>query len=153
MIALVQRVTQACVIDKHDEVTIGEIGPGLLVFLGVTRTDTQEQSKWLAKKIENLRIFNDAEGKMNKSVLDMGFSVLVVSQFTLCGSVRHGNRPGFDRAARPEKAEQLYDDFIQRLKQDHLPVETGRFAADMAVNLINDGPVTIWIQTPGDDHD
>jgi D-aminoacyl-tRNA deacylase len=152
MIALVQRVTHAHVIDKQNEATIGEIGPGLLVFLGVARTDTLDQSKWLAKKIEHLRIFNDAEGKMNRSVLDMGFSVLVVSQFTLCGSVRHGNRPGFDRAARPEKAGQLYDDFIQRLKQDRLTVATGRFAADMAIHLVNDGPVTIWIETPGDDH-
>jgi D-tyrosyl-tRNA(Tyr) deacylase len=148
MRALIQRVSRASVTDTLSRETMSEIGPGLLVFLGVTHQDTLADAAWLAGKVARLRIFTDEAGKMNRSVTDIGGSLLVVSQFTLYGDVRRGNRPGFDQAARPELAEPLYESFVQCLKTAGLAVGTGRFAADMQVSLVNDGPVTIWIETP-----
>ena len=144
MRALIQRVTRAQV-DSNGE-TLSAIGQGLLVFLGITKTDTQQEAEWLAGKVSRLRIFTDDDGKMNRSVADISGSVLVVSQFTLYGDARKGNRPGFDQAAGPELAEPLYDYFCDRLRQDGLTVGTGRFGAHMAVSLVNDGPVTIWLE-------
>lgn len=149
MRALIQRVSRASVSDTLSRETMSEIGPGLLVFLGVTHQDTPADAAWLAGKVARLRIFTDDAGKMNRSVTDIGGSVLVVSQFTLYGDVRRGNRPGFDQAARPELAEPLYEFFVGQLKAGGLDVGTGRFAADMQVSLVNDGPVTIWIESPG----
>ncbi len=146
MRALIQRVTQAQVV--VDQETLSAIGPGLLVFLGVTHQDTVGEAAWLAGKISRLRIFKDEFGKMNRSILDNGGSVLVVSQFTLYGDARRGNRPGFDQAALPALAEPLYHDFCRILADLGLTVKTGRFAADMKVGLVNDGPVTIWLETP-----
>lgn len=148
MRALIQRVSRASVSDTLSRETMSEIGPGLLVFLGVTHQDTPADAAWLAGKVARLRIFTDEAGKMNRSVSDSGGSLLVVSQFTLYGDVRRGNRPGFDQAARPELAEPLYEAFVDCLKTAGLVVGTGRFAADMQVSLVNDGPVTIWIETP-----
>ena len=144
MRALIQRVAKAQV-DSNGE-TLSAIGQGLLVFLGVTKTDTQDEADWLAGKVSRLRIFTDDDGKMNRSISDIGGAVLVVSQFTLYGDARKGNRPGFDQAAGPELAEPLYDYFCDRLRQSGLAVGTGRFGAHMDVSLINDGPVTIWLE-------
>ena len=144
MRALVQRVVKAQV-DSNGE-TLSAIGQGLLVFLGVTKTDTLDEADWLAGKVSRLRIFTDDEGKMNRSVLDIGGSVLVVSQFTLYGDAQKGNRPGFDQAAGPEQAEPLYTYFCDQLRQTGLVVGTGRFGAHMEVSLVNDGPVTIWLE-------
>ncbi|MEA4888212.1 MAG: D-aminoacyl-tRNA deacylase [Clostridiaceae bacterium] len=146
MRALIQRVSQAQV--EVNQETLSVIGPGLLVFLGVTHRDTAGDAAWLAGKISRLRIFKDDSGKMNRSVQDIGGSVLVVSQFTLYGDARHGNRPGFDQAALPDLAEPLYHDFCRILTDLGLIVKTGQFAADMKVGLVNDGPVTIWLETP-----
>lgn len=119
-----------------------------MLLVGITHTDTQEDADYIAKKVAQLRVFEDAEGKMNRSIRDIGGAVLSVSQFTLYGDVRHGNRPSFVRAARPEQAEPLYDYFNNRLRSEYgLPVETGRFGADMQVDFINDGPVTILIDS------
>ncbi|MDW7656586.1 MAG: D-aminoacyl-tRNA deacylase [Bacillota bacterium] len=148
MRALIQRVSRASVSDTLNRETLSEIGPGLLVFLGVTHQDTLADAAWLAGKVARLRVFTDEAGKMNRSVTDIGGSVLVVSQFTLYGDVRRGNRPGFDQAARPELAQPLYESFIRCLEETGLVVGTGRFAADMQVGLVNDGPVTIWIESP-----
>jgi D-tyrosyl-tRNA(Tyr) deacylase len=144
MRALIQRVAKAQV-DSNGE-TLSAIGQGLLVFLGVTKTDTQDEVDWLAGKISRLRIFTDDAGKMNRSVSEIGGAVLVVSQFTLYGDASKGNRPGFDQAAGPELAEPLYDSFCDRLRQTGLTVGTGRFGAHMVVSLVNDGPVTIWLE-------
>lgn len=144
MRALIQRVAKAQV-DSNGE-TLSAIGQGLLVFLGVTKTDTQLEADWLAGKVSRLRIFTDNEGKMNRSVADVSGSVLVVSQFTLYGDARKGNRPGFDQAAGPEIAKPLYEYFCDRLRQEGLTVRTGRFGAHMEVSLVNDGPVTIWLE-------
>ena len=149
MRALVQRVRKARVDETKTGKTLSEIGPGLLVFIAVTHEDTEEDANWIAGKIARLRIFEDEAGKMNRSVQEIGGSVLVVSQFTLYGDVSLGNRPSFIQAAKPDVAEFLYDAFIARLRQMDLPVQTGRFAADMQVMLINDGPVTILIESPG----
>lgn len=146
MRALVQRVTFAQVTVNQE--ILAQIGPGLLVFLGVTQNDTGKDASWLAGKVSRLRIFADAAGKMNRSLLDTGDSVLVVSQFTLYGDTRRGNRPGFDQAAPPAQAEALYEDFCRELQQLGLVVRTGQFAADMQVTLNNDGPVTFWLETP-----
>lgn len=144
MRALIQRVTRAQV-DSNGE-TLSAIGQGLLVFLGITKTDTQQEAEWLAGKVSRLRIFTDDDGKMNRSVADISGSVLVVSQFTLYGDAHKGNRPGFDQAAGPELAEPLYDHFCDQLRQAGLAVGTGRFGAHMEVSLVNDGPVTIWLE-------
>lgn len=127
---------------------MGRIGPGLLVFLGVTHSDTLSDAEWLAAKISRLRIFSDQAGKMNRSLLETGGEILVISQFTLYGEARRGNRPGFDQAARPELAEPLYEHFCRKLGQMGITVRTGQFAADMQVSLTNDGPVTILLDSP-----
>jgi D-tyrosyl-tRNA(Tyr) deacylase len=125
----------------------GEIGAGLLVLLGVSRTDTEAAADYLVEKIVGLRIFEDAEGKMNLSVQDAGGSVLVVSQFTLYGDVRRGKRPSFDVAARPEEAKRLYEYFVDKIRAAGLRCETGQFQAMMEVELVNSGPVTILLDS------
>ena len=129
-----------------DELT-GEIGKGLLVLLGVGQDDSQADADYLAEKIAGLRIFEDEAGKMNLSVMDAGGAVLAVSQFTLFGDVRRGKRPSFDAAARPERARELYDYFVQQVRGLGLRCETGRFQAMMEVELINTGPVTILLDS------
>ncbi len=145
MRALVQRVRHAAV--DVDGQTIAAIETGLLVFLGVTHDDGPADLDYLAGKISRLRIFSDEAGKMNRSVVDIGGSILVVSQFTLYGNTRRGNRPGFDQAARPEQANMMYEQFCASLRGQGIPVSTGQFAADMQVSLNNDGPVTIMIDS------
>jgi D-tyrosyl-tRNA(Tyr) deacylase len=145
MKALLQRVSEASV--AEGDRVIGEIGPGLLVLLGVAVGDGVAQADLLARKIAGLRIFEDEDGKMNRSLREIGGSALVVSQFTLSADVRKGNRPSFIGAAPPEVAEPLYEHFCARLRDEGVPVATGRFAARMAVRLINDGPVTIWLDS------
>ena len=125
----------------------GEIGAGLLVLLGVSKADNQAAADYLAEKIIGLRIFEDAEGKMNLSVQDSGRAVLVVSQFTLYGDVRRGKRPSFDVAARPEEAKRLYEYFVGRVRAAGLRCETGQFQAMMEVELVNSGPVTIMLDS------
>jgi D-tyrosyl-tRNA(Tyr) deacylase len=125
----------------------GEIGAGLVVLLAVSRDDTAETAASMAEKIANLRIFNDDAGKMNRSALDAGGGALVVSQFTLYGDVRRGRRPGFEQAAPPELANQLYEEFVRILRTLGVRVETGVFQAHMAVELTNDGPVTILLDS------
>ena|SRR5436190_4948896 len=145
MRALLQRVTQASV--AVDGAVVGEIGAGLLILLGVAKPDTAADAEYLADKILNLRIFSDAEGKMNRSLLDTGGSVLVVSQFTLYGDCRKGRRPGFDAAAPAEQARALYESFAEIARRSGLRVETGVFQAHMEVALVNDGPVTLMLET------
>ena len=146
MRALIQRVGRASV--EIEGSVQGEIGKGLLVLLGVEHEDTGEDVLWLAGKIAQMRIFSDAEGKMNLSVQDIGGGVLVVSQFTLHASTKKGNRPSIIRAARPEVAIPLYKAFIVSLESMlSQPVQRGIFGADMAVSLLNDGPVTIWLDS------
>ena len=144
MRALVQRVSLARV--RVDGAVVGEIGPGLLVFLGVTHGDGEEAACYLAGKVAGLRVFEDEEGKMNRGVTDAGGAVLAVSQFTLYGDCRKGRRPSFDAAARPETALALYDRFVQELRTLGLRVATGVFQAHMQVELINDGPVTLLLE-------
>ncbi len=145
MRAVVQRVKHASVV--VDQKTTGEIKEGLLVLLGVHEDDTNEQMRWIADKLLKLRIFQDDEGKMNKSVDDIQGGILLVSQFTLYGNLKKGTRPSFIEAAGPEKANQLYMDMISYLKDStNLRIETGIFAADMKVSLLNDGPVTIILE-------
>ena len=145
MRAVVQRVSRGRVV--IDQQVVGEIGPGLVVLLGVGREDKPEAAAYLAEKIVNLRIFEDAEGKMNRSLLDTAGAALVVSQFTLYGDVRRGRRPGFDRAAPPEAANQLYETFVAELRARGVQVETGVFQAHMTVDLANEGPVTILLDS------
>jgi len=145
MRAVVQRVTRASVTVDH-EIT-GEIGHGLLVLLGVAGDDTESDADYLADKIARLRIFEDEAGKMNLSVVDAGGSVLAVSQFTLYGDVRRGKRPSFDAAARPERARELYEYFVGKIRAAGLRCETGRFQAMMNVELVNAGPVTILLDS------
>jgi len=145
MRAVVQRVSSARV-EVEGEVT-GSIGRGLLVLLGVGQGDTEKQAQWLAEKTAGLRIFEDDAGKMNLSVQDVGGSVLVVSQFTLYGDCRKGRRPSFTEAAPPDLADRLYQVFGSHLRALDIPVETGVFQAKMEVHLVNDGPVTIWVDT------
>jgi D-tyrosyl-tRNA(Tyr) deacylase len=145
MRAVVQRVSRAKV-TANDEVT-GEIGPGLLVLLGVGQGDTRTEADYLAEKIISLRIFEDAGGKMNLSVVDAGGDVLVVSQFTLYGDVRRGKRPSFDAAAPPQQARELYEYFVERIRAAGLRCESGRFQEMMQVELVNEGPVTILLDS------
>lgn len=145
MRAVLQRVTEAKV--EVEGSVAGRIGPGLLVLLGVSKTDAAKEADYLADKILNLRIFQDDGGKMNRSVLDTGGAMLVVSQFTLYGDTRRGRRPGFDAAAPAEQARPLYEYFVTIARRSGLTVETGIFQADMAVTLTNDGPVTIIVES------
>ncbi len=145
MRAVVQRVSRASV-KVGDELT-GEIEQGLLVLLGVAREDTEADADYLAEKIAGLRIFEDDAGKMNLSVLDVGGALLAVSQFTLFGDVRRGKRPSFDAAARPERARELYEYFVEGVRRLGLRCETGRFQEMMQVELINSGPVTILVDS------
>lgn len=145
MRALIQRVTQASVTVEGD--VVGAIGRGFLVLLGVTHADGAREAEWLARKVAGLRVFDDADGKMNLALADVGGAALVVSQFTLYGDARRGRRPDFLQAARPEQAEPLVEAFVARLRAEGVPVETGRFRAAMQVALVNDGPVTLWIDT------
>ncbi|MBY6159904.1 D-tyrosyl-tRNA(Tyr) deacylase [Mameliella alba] len=145
MRALIQRVSQARV--DVGGATIGEIGPGVLVLICAMQGDTEAEADKLAAKIAKLRIFKDDEGRMNRSVLDTGGSALVVSQFTLAADTSRGNRPGFSSAAAPADGERLYEYFAGAMQAQGMSVATGRFGADMAVHLVNDGPVTIWMDT------
>jgi len=145
MRAVVERVSRAKV--TVNEWTSGEIGHGLLVLLGVGHGDTEADSNYLAEKVAGLRIFEDADGKMNLSVQDVGGSVLAVSQFTLYGDVRRGKRPSFDAAAAPDEARRLYELFVQRIQELGLACETGRFQEMMQVELVNEGPVTILLDS------
>jgi D-aminoacyl-tRNA deacylase len=145
MRAVVQRVKR-CRVTVEGQ-TIGEIGPGLLVLLGVSKSDSEAAADYLLEKIIGLRIFEDSEGKMNLSVQDTGGAVLVVSQFTLYGDVRRGRRPSFDDAARPEEAKRLYEYFVEKIRAAGLRCETGQFQAMMEVELVNSGPVTILLDS------
>jgi D-tyrosyl-tRNA(Tyr) deacylase len=146
MRVLLQRVTHAHV--KVEGQRVGQIGQGLLVFVGVEANDTAEDLNWLAAKVLRLRIFADENGAMNRSVQDIDGNLLVVSQFTLYASTKKGNRPSFIKAAPPETAERMFNEFCKLLSlQINRPVERGVFGAHMTVNLINDGPVTIWIDS------
>src|SRR6056297_1046416 len=145
MRALIQRVTEASV--RVEGEVIGEIGKGLLILVCAMEGDDPAKSKALAAKISKLRIFTDDAGKMNKSVLDVGGAALIVSQFTLAADTSRGNRPGFSAAAAPEDGNRLYESFAGRVAAQGIPVAKGCFGADMKVRLLNDGPVTIWIDT------
>lgn len=147
MRAVVQRVSSAAV--DVGATRVGAIGPGLLVFLGVGEGDDESAARRLAQKVASLRIFPGEEGKMSRSVMETGGSVLVVSQFTLYGDCRKGRRPNFSRAAAPQLAEALYRTFIAALREEGVPVAEGSFGAMMAVSLVNDGPVTILLDTEG----
>ena len=145
MRALLQRVSEASV--TVDGTVIGQIGPGLLIFVCAMPEDTYDTAKALALKISKLRLFKDLTGKMNLSLTQTGGAALVVSQFTLAADTSRGTRPGFSYAAKPDMAETLYLQFAHALRDLNIPTETGRFGADMSVALTNDGPVTIWLDT------
>lgn len=150
MRALVQRVAEASV-RVHGNV-IGKSGPGVLVLICAMAGDSEAQADQIAAKIAKLRIFKDESGKMNRSVRDVSGSALVVSQFTLAADTSRGNRPGFSSAAAPDEGRRLYEYFAKRLESEGIPVETGEFGADMQVALVNDGPVTIWMEAePGNE--
>ncbi|MFN4203590.1 MAG: D-aminoacyl-tRNA deacylase [Tabrizicola sp.] len=144
MRAVVQRVSEAQV--RVDGALIGEVGKGLVILVCAMAGDSEAQAEKLAAKVAKLRIFKDDQGKMNLSIRDIGGAALVVSQFTLAADLR-GNRPGFSTAAPPADGERLYRHFSQCLEKEGVPVANGRFGADMAVSLVNDGPVTIWMDT------
>ena len=145
MRAVVQRVSRAQV--SVGEEVVGKIDAGLLVLLGVSKDDSSVDAEYLATKVVGLRIFEDENGKMNRSVVEMGGAVLAVSQFTLYGDVRKGKRPSFDDVAPPQVANQLYEDFVQKVRDAGVRCETGRFQAMMQVELVNDGPVTILLDS------
>src|SRR5690554_3519865 len=146
MRVVVQKVTEAAV--RVDQKEVSSIGKGLLILLGIEDADTDEDIDWLVKKIVQLRIFNDENGVMNLSVQDTGGDVLIVSQFTLHGNTKKGNRPSYIRASKPDFAIPMYEKFVKQLETDlGKPVQTGEFGADMKVALINDGPVTIMIDS------
>ena len=147
MRALIQRVSEARVDIAGD--TVGEVGNGMLVLVCAMQGDGDEQARLLARKIANLRIFESEPGKMNLSILKSGGAALVVSQFTLAADTSRGNRPGFSYAAPPDEGERLYELFTASLAEHGVPVQTGRFGQVMQVHLVNDGPVTIWIDTAG----
>jgi D-tyrosyl-tRNA(Tyr) deacylase len=141
---LLQRVSRAEV--RVDGRSTGKIGRGFLLLVGVTHTDTEAHAAWMAEKVAGLRLFGDAEGKMNLALADVSGAVLVVSQFTLYGNAEKGRRPSFIDAARPELAQPLYERFVALLREQNLAVETGEFGAMMDVELVNDGPVTLWLE-------
>lgn len=145
MRGVVQRVLEAHV--KVDGQIVGQIEQGLVVLLGVAEGDTEADLKYLVEKTINLRIFEDDDGKMNRSVLDVGGSILAISQFTLLGDCRKGRRPSFISAAKPEEANALYEEYVRRIREQGVTVETGIFQADMKVHLINDGPVTLMLDS------
>ncbi len=144
MRAVLQRVGKASVSVAGE--TVGEIGPGLMILVCAMQGDTEAQADQLADKTSKLRIFRDGDGRMNRSVLDTGGAALVISQFTLAADTSRGNRPGFSTAAPPDDGERLYLRYAQRLRDIGLTVATGRFGADMSVSLVNEGPVTIWLE-------
>ncbi|MFQ8431997.1 D-aminoacyl-tRNA deacylase [Amaricoccus sp. W119] len=144
MRALIQRTTGAEV--RVGERVTGRIGPGLVILVCAMRGDTEAQSVWLAKKVVSLRIFRDEEGRMNRSLIDTGGAALVVSQFTLAAETK-GNRPGFSTAAAPDEGRRLYEHFAEAVRGHGVEVGMGEFGAEMAVSLVNDGPVTIWLDT------
>ena len=146
MRACVQRVRRATVTVAGE--ICGQIGPGMLVLLGVATGDTEADARWLAQKIAGLRIFEDSQQKMNLSLADAGGAMLVVSQFTLLGDCRRGRRPDFTAAAPPETAERLYQVFVDAVTAQNVPVATGRFRQHMEVELVNDGPVTLMVESP-----
>jgi D-tyrosyl-tRNA(Tyr) deacylase len=145
MRAVVQRVSEASVRVETD--VVGRIGRGLLVLLGVSTTDTEKDVDYLSEKIAHLRIFEDPDGKLNRSLLEVGGEMLVVSQFTLLGDCRKGRRPSFTAAAEPGHAARLYEHFVRQTARRGVPVQTGRFQALMAVSLVNDGPVTLVLDS------
>ena len=145
MKVLLQRVSRAAV--EVGGATTGKIGHGLLVFVGVEQADGQAQADWLVDKTVGLRIFPDEEKAMNRSLLDVGGEILIVSQFTLAADTSRGNRPGFSSAAAPAEGERLYEFFVKCLRSEGVKVATGRFGADMAVELVNEGPTTVWMDT------
>lgn len=145
MRALIQRVTRGTV--SVEGKVIGEIGPGLVILLGVKRGDTEQDAAWLAEKVANLRIFDDEAGRFDRSLLDVNGQALVVPQFTLYGDARRGRRPSFSEAALPEQAEPLYERFCRYLQEQGLFVATGRFGAHMHVEIHNDGPVTLLLDS------
>lgn len=144
MKALIQRVKRASV--SINGKLYSEIGIGLLIFLGVEKGDTEENGKALSQKLVNLRIFEDENEKMNKSLLDVNREMLIVSQFTLCGDCKKGTRPSFDKSAPPEIAELLYNKFVENIKETGVQTQTGKFRAMMDVELVNDGPVTFLVE-------
>src|SRR5438309_1365869 len=145
MRAVIQRVSEARV--RIGDEIVGQVGPGLLVLLGVAKSDTIEQARWLADKIVTLRIFNDQEGKMNRDVAEIGGAILIVSQFTLYGDCSKGRRPSFIDAAGPDIAVPLYEAFVNLVKALGIRAATGRFGAMMQVELVNDGPVTVTVES------
>jgi len=145
MRAVIQRVKESSVVVKNR--IVGKISTGLLVFLGVSTTDRLQDVEFLSDKIVNLRIFEDQNEKMNRSLLETGGEMLVVSQFTLLGDCRKGRRPSFIHAARPDEADRLYQSFVKRIQEKGIIVQTGRFRARMDVSLINDGPVTLIVES------
>jgi D-tyrosyl-tRNA(Tyr) deacylase len=145
MRALIQRVSRASV--KVDKKIVGEIGKGLLIFLGISKTDTDKELTWLGDKILKLRVFEDEDGKINKSIKNVDGEILVISQFTLYGDCRKGTRPSFTEAAPAEKGKEYYEKFLKYLKDNFAnKVESGIFGADMKVELLNDGPVTLMVE-------
>jgi D-tyrosyl-tRNA(Tyr) deacylase len=146
MRALIQRVRSGRV--KVGDEVVGEIGPGILTFLGVGQLDSKTEAEWLIRKILSLRIFEDEKGKMNRSLLEIQAEHLIVSQFTLYADCSQGNRPGFSAAARPDHAQSLYQHAIQLSQSAGIRTATGRFQAEMHIELINDGPVTFFLETP-----
>jgi D-aminoacyl-tRNA deacylase len=141
---LLQRVAHAAV--RVDGETVGAIGRGVVLLVGITHGDGEEEARWLAEKVAGLRIFPDADDKMNLALPEVGGEALVISQFTLYGDTQKGRRPSFVDAARPEQAEPLYERFVALLRAQGVPCATGRFGAMMAVELVNDGPVTLWLE-------
>jgi D-aminoacyl-tRNA deacylase len=144
MRVLVQRALRGEV--RVGQRVVGRIGRGLVLLVGLTHTDSDDQVKWMAEKVVGLRIFPDEEDKLNRSVIDVGGSLLVVSQFTLYGDAAKGRRPSFVDAARPEAAQPLFERFVDLLRASNVPVETGEFGANMEVELVNEGPVTLWLE-------
>jgi D-tyrosyl-tRNA(Tyr) deacylase len=147
MRAVIQRVAQAQVTVADGKEVVGKIGPGLCILLGVAKNDGERNAESLARKVSGLRIFEDDQGKLNRSLIETGGEALVVSQFTLYGDCGKGNRPSFSAAAPPAEAKRLYEYFVARLRAAGLAVATGRFQADMQVALVNDGPVTLIVES------